>query len=67
VEIAKLLLDHGAEIDNVDVDGDTPELLATNRKHPAVVFLLDEERHKRDAKIREDDPKLTKPRSSSAY
>jgi len=67
VEIAKLLLEHGAEIDNVDVDGDTPELLATNRKHAAIVFLLDEERHKRDAKVRKDDAEAPRTRSNSAY
>jgi len=65
LDIAKLLLEHGAEIDNIDVDGDTPEILATNRKHADIVFLLDEERHRRDAKIREDDGEPLKLRSNS--
>ncbi|CRK35879.1 hypothetical protein BN1708_019843, partial [Verticillium longisporum] len=31
--IARLLLDNGANLDNVDVDGDTPIDLAANRGH----------------------------------
>jgi hypothetical protein len=58
VDIAKLLLEHGADIDNVDVDDDTPERLATNRGHANVVFLLEEERQKRDLKAREDDKEV---------
>jgi len=55
VDIARMLLDHGADIDNVDVDGDNPETLATNRGHAAMVLLLDEERAARDLKDREAD------------
>ncbi|CRK13231.1 hypothetical protein BN1708_002587 [Verticillium longisporum] len=42
--IARLLLDNGANLDNVDVDGDTPIDLAANRGHTDVVVLFDEER-----------------------
>ncbi|KAJ7507142.1 hypothetical protein B0H11DRAFT_192661 [Mycena galericulata] len=41
--IARLLLDHGANIDNVDIDGDTPKSLAIQRKHVDVVIMLEEE------------------------
>jgi hypothetical protein len=40
------------------VDDDTPERLATNRGHANVVFLLEEERQKRDLKAREDDKEV---------
>ncbi|KAJ7640853.1 hypothetical protein DFH06DRAFT_1215414 [Mycena polygramma] len=43
VAIARLLLDHGAKIDNVDVDGDTPISLASQRGHANVVIMLEEE------------------------
>lgn len=55
VDIARLLLEHGGDLNNVDVDGDTPELLAANRGHAAVVFLFEEERQRRDLKVREAD------------
>lgn len=55
VEICRLLLDHGADLDNMDVDGDTPEILATNRGHENIVIMLEEERAARDLKIREAD------------
>ncbi|KFY84589.1 hypothetical protein V498_07800 [Pseudogymnoascus sp. VKM F-4517 (FW-2822)] len=55
VEICRLLLDHGAELDNMDVDGDTPESLATNRGHANIVIMLEEERAARDLKVREAD------------
>lgn len=61
IEIARLLLDHGAEIDNVDVDGDTPESLATNRKHAQFVILLDEVRAERDLRDREAYAGQTRP------
>lgn len=61
IEIARLLLDHGAEIDNVDVDGDTPESLATNRKHAQFVILLDEVRAARDLRDREAYAEQTRP------
>ncbi|KAJ7614103.1 hypothetical protein FB45DRAFT_937973 [Roridomyces roridus] len=40
--ITRLLLENGADIDNIDVDGDTPLLLATQRGHNEVVALLEE-------------------------
>ncbi|KAJ7017397.1 hypothetical protein C8F04DRAFT_467943 [Mycena alexandri] len=43
MEIARLLLDHGAKIDNVDVDGDTPISLAAQRGHANVLIMLEEE------------------------
>jgi hypothetical protein len=61
VDIAKLLLEHGADMDNVDVDGDTPEMLAANRGHANVVFLFEEERQKRDLQTRENDPEVPRP------
>lgn len=53
--IARMLLDHGADLDNVDVDGDTPTSLATQRGHADLVIMFDEERAVRDLKIRESD------------
>jgi ankyrin repeat protein len=44
LDIARLLLDHGADLDNTDVDGDTPEILAMNRGHMDMVKLFHEER-----------------------
>ncbi|OBT64392.1 hypothetical protein VE03_05738 [Pseudogymnoascus sp. 23342-1-I1] len=55
VEICRLLLDHGADMDNMDVDGDTPESIATNRGHANIVIMLEEERAARDLKVREAD------------
>ncbi|KAJ6473595.1 hypothetical protein C8R47DRAFT_987232 [Mycena vitilis] len=43
VAIARLLLDHGAKIDIVDVDGDTPISLASQRGHANLVIMLEEE------------------------
>ncbi|TAQ90828.1 hypothetical protein B7494_g874 [Chlorociboria aeruginascens] len=65
MEICRMLLDHGADLDNVDVDGDTPESLATNRGHADIVIMLDEERAARDLKAREGD--LEKPRRSAYH
>ena len=53
--VARLLLDHGADLDNVDVDGDTPTGLATQRGHAQLVVMFDEERQLRDLKVREMD------------
>ncbi|KAJ4482360.1 hypothetical protein J3R30DRAFT_3699798 [Lentinula aciculospora] len=53
--IARLLLEHGAKLDNVDVDGDTPRQLATNRGHSDMVILLDEVCAQRDLQAREKD------------
>jgi hypothetical protein len=40
----RLLLDHGADLDNVDMDRDAPEILARNRVHADMVILLQGER-----------------------
>lgn len=53
LEICRMLLDHGAELDNVDVDGDTPEDLAAHRGHAAIVIMLEEEKAARDLAARE--------------
>ncbi|KAJ3890783.1 hypothetical protein GG344DRAFT_48699 [Lentinula edodes] len=42
LSIARVLLDHGANMDNTDVDGDTPRQLAVNRGHSDMVILLDQ-------------------------
>jgi hypothetical protein len=52
-EIARILLDHGADLDNVDVDGDTPGSLAAQRGHTELVIMFDEEREARDRRVRE--------------
>jgi len=51
-DIVRLLLDNGANLDNIDVHGDTPENLAANRGHAGIVFMLEEERMLRDFGIR---------------
>ncbi|RYP07516.1 hypothetical protein DL764_002445 [Monosporascus ibericus] len=56
--IARLLLEHGADLDNVDVDGDTPASLAAQRGHANLVIMFDEERAARDLKIREMDSEV---------
>jgi ankyrin repeat protein len=53
VAIARLLLDHGAKIDNVDVDGDTPISLAEQRGHADLVIMLEEEAAIRDLRAKE--------------
>ncbi|KAI0449109.1 hypothetical protein F5B21DRAFT_495495 [Xylaria acuta] len=53
--IAKLLLEHGADLDIVDVDGDTPTQIATTRAHSELVILFDEVRAERDRRAREQD------------
>lgn len=60
-DIARLLLDHGANLDNVDVDGETPENLATNRGNREMVLLFEEERSARDLKARELDNEVPRP------
>jgi len=57
-DIARLLLDHGANMDNIDVDGDTPMDLATHRGHAGMVFLLEEERERRSMQAIEDDTEV---------
>ncbi|KAK0613356.1 hypothetical protein B0T14DRAFT_277292 [Immersiella caudata] len=56
--IARLLLDHGADLDNVDVDDDTPTSLAAHRGHAQLVVMFDEERQVRDLKVREMDTEV---------
>jgi ankyrin repeat protein len=46
LDIARLLLDHGADLEVVDVDGDTPEILAITRGLPDMVKLFREERER---------------------
>lgn len=53
--IARILLDNGAELDTIDVDGDTPTTLAASRGHTALVVMFDEERALRDLRLREAD------------
>jgi ankyrin repeat protein len=55
IVIARLLLDHDADMDNVDVDGDTPMQLAATRGHSAVAILFDQVRAERDLRAREMD------------
>ncbi|KAJ7052578.1 hypothetical protein C8F01DRAFT_1170478, partial [Mycena amicta] len=45
--IARLLLAHGANLNNKDVDGDTPKSLATQRGHTALVVLFEQEEARR--------------------
>ncbi|KAI1166772.1 hypothetical protein F5B18DRAFT_31684 [Nemania serpens] len=56
--IARLLLEHGADLDIVDVDGDTPLRIATTRGHSELVILFDEVRAERDRIAREHDAKV---------
>ncbi|KAK0631111.1 hypothetical protein B0T17DRAFT_530160 [Bombardia bombarda] len=56
--IARMLLDHGADLDNVDVDGDTPCTLAAQRGHAELCILFDEERAARDLRVREMDSEV---------
>ncbi|KAK4119248.1 hypothetical protein N657DRAFT_581997 [Parathielavia appendiculata] len=61
-DIARLLLDHGADLDNEDVDGDTPTSLAAQRGHTELVLLFDREREAKDQRVREMDKEV--PRRS---
>ncbi|KAH7305775.1 hypothetical protein B0I35DRAFT_516059 [Stachybotrys elegans] len=54
-DIARLLLDHGADLDNIDVDGDTPMSLAATRGHTELVVIFDEARAMRDLRLRQAD------------
>jgi hypothetical protein len=58
LDIARMLLDHGADLDNVDVDGDTPTSLAASRGHTDLVVLFDEVRAMRDLQLREADSEV---------
>lgn len=53
-DIARLLLEHDADLDNVDVDGDTPTSLAAHRRHTDLIVIFDEERAARDLRLREE-------------
>ncbi|TGJ83534.1 hypothetical protein E0Z10_g5243 [Xylaria hypoxylon] len=58
--IAKLLLEHGADLDILDVDGDTPEQIATARGHSELVILFDEVRAERDRLARAHDTEIAR-------
>jgi hypothetical protein len=58
LDIARMLLDHGADLDNVDVDGDTPTSLAASRGHTDLVVLFDEVRAMRDLQLRQADSEV---------
>ncbi|KAJ7474441.1 hypothetical protein B0H11DRAFT_2035434 [Mycena galericulata] len=53
VVIARLLLEHGANINNKDVDGDTPKSLAAQRGHVDLLHILEEEEEMRELRARE--------------
>ena len=46
VEVARVLISHKAQLDNVDVDQETPLILARNRGHRALVMMIEEENDK---------------------
>lgn len=56
LSIARVLLDEGADMNNVDVDGDTPMQLAVTRGHSEMAILFDQVRAERDLQAREMDP-----------
>lgn len=60
--LARLLLDHGADLGNLDVDGDTAESLARNRGRADLVAMFDKEGAVRDLKWREMDGDEPRPR-----
>ena len=55
LKIARILLDHGGDLNNIDVDGDTPYQLATNRGHADMLILFDQVTAERDLRAREAD------------
>ncbi len=57
-QIARLLFAHGADLDNVDVDGDTPSKLAAQRGHAHLIIMIDDERAARDLRTREQDTEV---------
>ncbi|KAF8170713.1 hypothetical protein K438DRAFT_1982570 [Mycena galopus ATCC 62051] len=65
VAIARLLLDHGAKIDNVDVDNDTPITLAEQRGHADLVIMFEEEEGLR--KLREKEAAALQFRAGELY
>ncbi|KAJ3579940.1 hypothetical protein NPX13_g629 [Xylaria arbuscula] len=56
--VAKLFLEHGADLNILDVDGDTPMQIATTRGHSELVILFDEVRAERDRLARECDAEV---------
>jgi ankyrin repeat protein len=60
-DIARLLMEHGADLDNIDVDGDTAEILAINRGHSDMLVLFDEERLRRREKEVEANKEKPRP------
>lgn len=57
-DIARLLLEYNADLDNIDVDGDTPTSLAAARGHTDMIVIFDEERAARDLQLREEDAEI---------
>lgn len=49
-DVARVLLEHGADLDNIDVDGESPEDLARNRGNRDMVLLFEEARKARNQK-----------------
>ncbi len=58
--IAKLRLEHGADLDILDDDGETPLQIATMRGHSELVILFDAVRAERDRLPREADAEITR-------
>ena len=58
VEVARVLISHKAQLDNVDVGQETPLILARNRGHRALVMMIEEETTRRATE--EDWPTATK-------
>ena len=65
-DIVRLLLDKGANLDNIDVHGDIPENLAANRGHAEIVLMLEEERMLRDFSIRNAENDVSEDHISEA-
>jgi ankyrin repeat protein len=57
IVMAQLLLNHGADLNNIDVDGNIPEILAANRGHSFLASFLGKERQKKG-----DDPEKAQRR-----
>jgi Ankyrin repeats (3 copies) len=60
VEVARVLISHKAQLDNVDVDQETPLILARNRGHRTLVMMIEDETTRRATE--EDWPTATKIR-----
>jgi ankyrin repeat protein len=52
--MVRLLLDHGADIESCDVDGDTPLILARRGGHRSLVLTLEQELETRTRKTAEE-------------